>query len=616
MYSRTVRVLSFCACMAAFAANAEPAKPIPDIQLNQVGFAVDGPKRAILKSDADKPLEWKLVDADGKVFAQGTSVVFGENPQSGERVHQIDFSAYDREGSHLRLSIAGQQSNAFVISKHPYPELKYDALAYFYHNRSGAPIEAAYMKDPKWARPAGHMPEKVTCFNQKDTRGNQWPGCDYTLDATGGWYDAGDHGKYVVNAGISVWTLLNYYEHSQRHDAAANAFADGKVSIPERGNGVNDLLDEVRWEMNFLLGMQAPEGAHMKLPRPGQAWTSSTLEFIDVDVSGMAHHKLHGEQWTNMPSAPGEDHKPRYAYPPSVTATLNLAANAAQCARVWKTIDPAFSKRCLESATRAYKAALRNPELLPFGAFSGGGGYGDRDASDEFYWAAAELFITTGDDQYLQALKSSPHFLLGPAANGEGEISWGQTRSLGTISLAMVPNRLPQTDVARARESLIAAADRYAQQAQSQGYAIPYDSMKYPWGSNSTILNHALVLGTAYDFTQKAIYKDRMVDAIDYLLGRNPLDQSFITGYGTRPLLHPHHRFWSNQLDPKYPSPPPGALSGGPNNVALADPISLAMQGKCLPQTCFADDTRAFAVNEVAINWNAPLVWVAGFLDE
>jgi endoglucanase len=473
------------------------------------------------------------------------------------------------------------------------------------------------VKDPKWARPAGHAPELVTCFNKKDVRGNQWPGCDYTLDATGGWYDAGDHGKYVVNAGISVWTLLNYYERThQTRPERSDAFADGKVSIPERGNGVNDLLDEVRWEMNFLLGMQAPEGAHMKLPKPGQAWTSNTLEFIDVDVSGMAHHKVHGERWTAMPSAPDEDHAPRYAYPPSVTATLNLAANAAQCARVWRNIDPAFSKKCLDSSQRAYAAALRHPDLLPFGAFSGGGGYGDRDASDEFYWAAAELFVTTGEDKYLEALKASPHFLLGPAEDGTGEISWGQTRTLGTISLAEVPNRLAPDEIARARANITAAADRYVSQAQSQGYAIPYASMKYEWGSNSTLLNHALVLGTAYDFTSKPEYRDHVIDALDYLLGRNPLDQSYVSGYGTRPLEHPHHRFWGHQFDSKYPTPPPGALSGGPNSTMMADPVAKEMKGKCFPQTCYKYDSRAFALNEVAINWNAPLVWVAAFADE
>src|SRR5690606_32346894 len=138
---------------------------------------------------------------------------------------------------------------------------------------------------------------------------------DYELDATGGWYDAGDHGKYVVNAGISVWTLLNYYERAQRV-SSSDAFADGSLSIPERANGTDDLLDEVRWELKFVLGMQAPEGAKLRVLEPVPPGATPSGEFVELDVSGMAHHKLHGEQWAPFPSVPHEDTKPRYAYPP------------------------------------------------------------------------------------------------------------------------------------------------------------------------------------------------------------------------------------------------------------------------------------------------------------
>jgi endoglucanase len=103
---------------------------------------------------------------------------------------------------------------------------------------------------------------------------------------------------------------------------------------------------------------------------------------------------------------------------------------------------------------------------------------------------------------------------------------------------------------------------------------------------------------------------------MDFILGRNPLDQSFVSGYGARPMMNPHHRFWARQLDPKFPPPPPGAISGGPNSSNMSDEIAAPLKGKCAPQTCWRDDIRSFAMNEVAINWNAPLVWVSAYLAE
>src|SRR5512138_833876 len=603
--------------MSVHASTDRAPLPVPNIRFNQLGFEVNGPKRAIVKSDAKAPLEWRLVDASGSSISSGSTRVFGLNIGSGEHVHHIDFSSVEVAGDQYRLIVAGETSRPFSIVAGLFDSLKDDALAYFYHNRSGIPIEADYVKDAKWARPAGHASEIVPCFNKQDERGNRWPGCSYTLDATGGWYDAGDHGKYVVNAGVSVWTLLNYYERAKRvRGKDAVPFADGAAAIPERDNGVNDLLDEVRWELRFMLGMQAPVGATLEMPKPVPFGSPPSDELVKLDVSGMAHHKVHGEHWTPFPSAPHEDEKPRYAYPPSTTATLNLAANAAQCARIWRRIDPEFSAQCLTAAKRAYSAARRYPDLMPYYGFSGGGGYGDRDASDEFYWAAVELFITTGEEEYAAAVRASPHFLAAPTSEGEGDIFWAQVRTLGTISLITVPNRLGEQDLAKARANVLAAADHYSRQAANEGYAIPYSAKNYEWGSSAAVLNHALVLGVAHDLTGKTVYRDRVVDALDYLLGRNPLDQSYISGYGVRSMQNPHHRYWAHQSDADFPQPPPGALSGGSNSTNMSDSIAKELKGKCLPQTCWQDHVDAYALNEVAINWNAPLVWVAAFLAE
>jgi endoglucanase len=204
----------------------------------------------------------------------------------------------------------------------------------------------------------------------------------------------------------------------------------------------------------------------------------------------------------------------------------------------------------------------------------------------------------------------SPHF-----RTELREPGWPSTATMGAITLATTPNGLPKAEVDRLRGAIVAAADRFLADAKGNGYGIPYVAKDYPWGSNSALLNRAMLLGLAHDFTGAAKYRAGVVAAMDYVLGRNPLGQSYVSGYGTRPLMNPHHRFWANSLDAKLPGPPAGVLSGGPNSTAMSDEVAKAMRGKCAPQRCWVDDVHAFSMNEVAINWNAPLFWVAAWLD-
>jgi len=185
------------------------------------------------------------------------------------------------------------------------------------------------------------------------------------------------------------------------------------------------------------------------------------------------------------------------------------------------------------------------------------------------------------------------------------------------MTLALAPDRLPPPDRAALRGRIVAAADRFLGEEQQSGYRIPFAGTDYVWGSNAVLLNRAMLMALADDFTGEARYRAGVVDVMDYLLGRNPLDRSFISGYGARPMANPHHRFWAHSLDPRLPPPPPGLVSGGPNSVSLrADAVGAALAGHCAPQMCWRDDIRAFSMNEVAINWNAPLVWVSAWLAE
>lgn len=604
----TLAALLLAACAAPPAAQESPmATPTPApapapapapqaIHVNQLGYLPDAVKRAVIVDDSPAPLPWLLRDAQGASVASGETTVFGADPASGDQVHLADFSSFQAPGAGYTLVVGQATSPAFAIGAGLYRPLTYDALAYFYHNRSGIAIEMPYASDPQWARPAGHL---GAAPNQGDTEVPCAPGtgCSYRLDVRGGWYDAGDHGKYVVNGGISVWTLQNLYERALTFGDPA-AFADGSMNIPERANGFPDLLDEARWQVEFLLRMQVPEGE---------------------PLAGLAHHKVHDDAWTGLPLRPDQDPRPRYLRPPSTAATLNLAAVAAQAARLWRELDPAFAERCLAAATRAWQAAQANPAIFaPASDSTGGGPYNDDNVADEFAWAAAELLITTGDAGYRAFLGQSPAYGRVPSQPGGSAMSWADTAALGTISLAIAPSALEEAERQRMREAIVAAADSYLAMQGREGYRIPFaaGSGGYPWGSNSSILNTMIILALAHDFTGGTAYRDGVVEGMAYLLGRNPLGQSYITGYGSRPLQNPHHRFWARQISAGSPPPPPGAVSGGPNS-ALQDPYANnVVPAGCPPQRCFVDHIESWSTNEITINWNAPLAWVAAYLDE
>ncbi|MBM7493697.1 endoglucanase [Micromonospora luteifusca] len=572
----------------------EPYEPDtgPRVRVNQVGYLPGGPKNATVVTDATEALPWQLRSAAGTVVASGTTTARGVDAASGQNVQTVDFSSYRTPGTGLTLTVDGETSHPFDISGAVYDQLRSDSLQFFYAQRSGIAIDGDLIGD-EYARPAGHL---GVAPNQGDTNVPCQPGvCDYSLDVRGGWYDAGDHGKYVVNGGIATYQLLNTFERT-RTAATANGgaeLADGTLRVPERDNGVPDILDEARWELEFLLRMQVPAG------KP---------------LAGMVHHKIHDQNWTGLPLAPQDDPQPRELHPPSTAATLNLAATAAQCARLFAPYDAAFATRCGTAAKTAYAAAKAHPAVYASPTDgTGGGAYDDTGVTDEFYWAAAELYLTTGAQNYLADLTASPHHT-GNVFDPRG-FGWQSVAALGRLDLATVPNALPAADLARVRASVTAAADAYLAELRRQAYGLPMpgDANSYFWGGNSNVINNAVVLATAFDLTRNPAYRDGAVQAMDYIFGRNALNISYVTGWGEHAAQNQHSRIFGHQLDPNLPRPPAGSLAGGPN-AALQDPFVAQLLAGCKPMFCYVDDINSYSTNEVAINWNSALAWISSFL--
>ena len=575
------------------------------VRVNQLGYLPGGPKRATLVTEATDPLPWQLLDSAGAEVATGRTTPRGEDWTAGAAVHTIAFDQVTATGKGFTLEADGETSEPFTIADGLYASLRDDALGYFYLARSGIAIDANLVGEA-YARAAGHL---NVAPNRGDAAGVgcQAPAlwyagwtCTSTFDVQGGWYDAGDMGKYVVNGGIATHQLLDTWERavltSSRADAEAGPLGDATAAIPEAGNGVPDVLDEARWELEWMARMQVP---------------ADTTDPGLTPYVGMLFHKVHDDAWTGLPLLPADDDQPRSVHRPSTAATLNYAAVAAKASRLFAPYDEAYAAELLAGARVAWAAAVAHPEVYAQDADgnAGGGAYADDDVTDEFYWAAAELYLTTGEDGFATAVTDSPVHTAD--LRSSSSMDWQATAALGRLDLAMVPSALPGLDEVRA--SVVAMADYQLDQQRRAFFGQPFSPAEgYPWGSNAAVANNLVVLATAYQLTGSAAYRDGALEGLDYLLGRNALNQSYITGYGTRFSQHQHHRWMAASLDPSLPRPADGTLAGGANS-GIQDPVAQAAwpQGCPAAQQCYLDDIKSWSTNEMTVNWNSALFWVA-----
>ncbi len=457
-------------------------------------------------------------------------------------LYTADFSALAEPGEY-RLDVPGvRRSDPFRIGADVYREPFVVVTRGMYLWRCGAAVRGEHHGDV-FAHAACHTSDGWLDFIR---------GKHERADGTGGWHDAGDYNKYVVNAGVTVGTMFRAWED----------FGPGlrqvRLNLPESGNATPDFLDELRWELEWLLKMQAPDGS--------------------------AYHKLTTRMFGGL-IMPESETAERYFTPWSSAATADLMAMTAQAARHFRPYDPAFADRCLAAARKARAFLDANPKNHAAdlkGFFTGAYETGD---ADDRLWAAAEFWETTGDAEVLRDLETRIR-----AAGGhvDPDFDWGEVKDLGlfTYLASSRPGRDPDL-VAQVQKSLIAAADSILadDQARGNGYRRPLGS-RYYWGCNGSVARQVMVLRAAHRVAPKRAYLLASLDALNYLFGRNPYGRSFVTGLGARPPMHPHDRR-SGGDDVK--APWPGYLVGGPH------PRS----------TSWKDDQADYRTNEIAINWNA-----------
>lgn len=535
------------------------------ILVNQVGYLPNSVKIALLRINTDK---FSVVDvSSGKVVFSGKPGPFEFWSLSGDSVCTADFSKLTTPGKyHLCLNNKSVCSYEFVIGKSVYTEIAKASLKAFYLNRSGIEITKEF--GGKWARPAGH-PDSVVFIHSSAASAKRPEG--FKISSPGGWYDAGDYNKYIVNSGISTYTLLLF---CQMYPDYVKSFND---NIPESGNAIPDVMDELLYNLRWMMSMQ------------------------DLGDGGV-YHKLTNKAFGGF-TMPDKATEPRYVVLKSTAASLDFAATMAMASRVFaKSESPelvSLGKICLDAANKAYAWAKANPAVYyknPSDISTGA--YDDAHVTDEFFWAGAELALANNNPSLISEKELNSQKISVP--------SWDYSGMTGIISLSL--SEKSGSLKAGAQKVLLAYADQLVKKSENSPYKISLDF--FNWGSNSDVANMAVIKVVAYKISSDKKYLASAQSDVDYVLGRNATGFCFVTGFGGKQVMNIHHRpSGSDDIS----DPNPGFLSGGPNTVVLTDCPDIKRSE--YPAKSFADAQCSYSTNEVAINWNAPLFFVLAALD-
>lgn len=569
--SRTLYLIVLAAggCFSFAVQPAASESPVSSIKIDQVGYLLQAPKVALVTGSATT-FSIKRSDT-GTVMFKGKLAAPVSDSNSGDQVRTADFSGLRQAGTYY-LEVPGVgRSWDFAVDRNVFERTYYLAMRAFYGQRCGTAVDLG-PEFPGYSHPVCHQHGE---FHPSS-------GAKGMRDNIGGWHDAGDYGRYVVNSGIATGTLLWTWE------IYGEKLKNISLKIPESNNGTPDILNEARWNLEWMLKMQDVDGG---------VWHKQTSEHFSGFVAPEAD---------TLPSEVIGTGSSPYK---STCATADLAAVAAIAARVYRPFDAKFADQSLEAARRAWLWAEKNPNVTfrnPPGVNTGE--YGDLNCKDERLWAAGELWRTTGEaaynhfflDGYAQFL---PNLDAPPAEN------WGSVGAMGLWTYALSDRKDADTKaVAAIRKRTVTAGRAVVVRTNTNPYHVSMQAKDYVWGSNGVAASYGMYLLMANAFAPDVAFVDAAADNLHYLLGRNTFSLSWVTQVGEHAYQHPHHRPSASQ---KLAAPWPGLLSGGPN-AGRQDDVLRALAKDLPPAKVYADETDSYASNEVAINWQASLVFLLG----
>lgn len=532
------------------ASRAQQVESVPEpkiVNVNQLGYKKDAQKLATITNESAKAFD--VIDVStGKSVKTGSLGEWHYDSGADLRYTVVDFSDVTADGTYKITVDTGEESYEFQVKDGIYDDIYKASVLMLYDQRCGSALDSKIAGD--FAHEACHTGPAIVY------------GSDEAKDVTGGWHDAGDYGRYVAPGAKAVQDLMLTYEDS------AEAAKDDSIGIPESGNGVPDVLDEARYELDWMLKMQD-------------------------ENSGGVYHKVTGEVFPETVLAVDETAQ-MILSPISNTATGDFAAVMAKASIIYKDIDKDFADRCLSAAEKAWKyleAHEGDSGFVNVGSIVTGS-YSDGRISDEYLWAATELYIATGDESYndyvKKTIKTSVKYGLGWADVGYYAI-YDYCRNVKDC----------EDEKAILREGVDTLVKNYGK----CGFGTATGG-EFVWGSNMNVANDGMLLLMASKVLGDGSYTDLAADQLNYLLGRNPVSYCYVTGYGSQTPEHPHHRP-SEVLEKAMP----GMLVGGANG-SLEDPYAKAVLADMAAERCYVDNAQSYSCNEVTIYWNSPLVYL------
>ncbi|BCJ94397.1 endoglucanase [Anaerocolumna cellulosilytica] len=538
------------------------------VRINQMGYKPDSPKQLVY---VGKETEFNIYQSEtDKVVYTGRLSESRWDKAGEETICVGEFGDLKERGNYY-IKIGEKKSLTFTISDNQ-PQLCTDVLLKaFYFQRCGMELTKEYAGSWKHGRCHTDFAYIVSPDIEKLIK--ESPETLERIDVTGGWHDAGDYGKYTVAAAIAVADLLLAYEEY------TNAFRH-MIGIPESKLIGDDLLYEVKYELDFMLKMQKSDGS---------VYSKVTTRFFPGMIM------------------PEMDTAPMLLFDISTPATGDFAAVMALAARIYHVFDKSYADICLEAAKRAYKWLKKNPEPKLFknppNVLSGE--YGDTCDLDERYWAAAELYRTTGEEEYHKEFLNYY-----PLVKNRVAFGWAEVGGYGTIAYLFSKRKNDSKILESMKLEWLAHSDMLAKRSYENGYGITLGFDEYKWGSTMLLLNQARQLIIAERLLKENCYHTIIHRNWDYLLGMNPMDISYVTGLGENAVMKPHHR--PSDADGVL-EPVPGLVSGGPCSGLLDEVAKKRCVGQP-PAKCFVDDTQSYTTNEITIYWNSPAVYVGAYI--
>ena len=551
---------------ASAAMKVEALPESPNVTASQIGYNPSVAKTVISKVEGDESFD--VIDsATGKSVFTGSFGDFAYAEGLAARAKTGDFSEVTTPGTYFIRTNTGEETYPFEIGTGIFNDIKKETVLMFYRQRCGCPVDAA-IAGSGFEHPECHVSDAVVY------------GSDETKEVNGGWHDAGDYGRYVVAGATAIKQLFMCYTD--------NNYDADDLGIPESGNGVPDILDEAKYELDWMLKMQDP-------------------------ATGGVYHKVTCLAFPDT-IGPEKEVDTLYLSPISTTATGDFAAVMAEASILYKDIDPEFAKTAFDAAVKAWDyvkdlddhMGFVNPDDITTGE------YPDHATMDEQFFAAAELKIAGYNDPSIDDRINKGLGLVEKVNPVTIALGWASLGAYPTYDIYRADDAVLGENAATwkkaAKDLILKKADEHLEIAKTDKYAMSNEK-NYDWGSNSTIASVGMLYDMAYTITKNEEYKVYAAKQLDYILGANPLGYCFVTGFGSFAPKNPHHR--PSQVAGKCP---PGMLAGGANKN-VNDPYAAAVLDPLKPAMCYVDNVQSYATNEIAIYWNSPLVYLLSTME-